>query len=140
MNFKELIHNLDFNKASEERILSFEYFFLNKNIDNLDDLKTILSVYTFIALEDLDKIYKLYNSDWVGFDLENKFLDILNSTLYKKYLDILKLKNLWIHIEKYNIILDEIYTKIKKIEFKIEEENEEENDLKSIEAELENLL
>lgn len=138
MNYKELIHNLAFDEATEERILSFEYFFLTKNIGNLYDLKNILSDYTFIKTDDLEQIYNLYLKVWISFDLENAFLDILNSTLYDKYLDISRLKNLWEHIEKYNIILDEVYNKIQKIELKMEEESD--NDLASIENELKNLL
>lgn len=138
MNFKKLIHNLAFNKATEEKILSFEYFLLTKNVWNLEDLKYILSVYTFVKRDDIEKIYNLYLKVWISFDLENEFLNILNSTLYEKYLDVPKLKNLWEHIKKYNIILDEIYKKIQKLELEMKEESG--NDLEDIEKQLENLL
>jgi len=125
MNLEKIVYLLEFNKEMEDEILSFDYFLLNKNIEDLEDLKKILNKYSFLDQSDLKHIIDMYNNFWINFDLEITFLEILNSILYRKKINNEKLKRLWKHIWKFNNILDIINNKIKKRELKAREINED---------------
>jgi hypothetical protein len=62
MNLEKIVYLLEFNKEMEDEILSFDYFLLNKNIEDLEDLKKILNKYSFLDQSDLKHIIDMYNN------------------------------------------------------------------------------